>query len=66
MKSRLNAVSLGIASLAFVTAMGCFSYHKSEEVTKPATAADQPTTTTTTTQSNDGTVHQHSTTTYAP
>jgi hypothetical protein len=53
-----------------VLATGCFSYHKTETETPAQVAPSEPlgqsTTTSTTTQSDDGSVRQRSTTTYAP
>ena len=64
------SVILASASLAAMLVGGCFSYHSTKEYTPaaqvPPAAPPGETTTTTTTQSNDGTVRQHSSTTYAP
>jgi hypothetical protein len=62
--------SLAIGAVSMTLVSGCFSYHKTETETPaqlaPAEPPGESTTTTTTTQSNDGSVRQHSTTTYAP
>jgi len=54
-----------------IAGIGCFSYHKTTTETPAQVAPSEPpgqstTTTSTTTQSNDGSVREHSTTTYAP
>jgi hypothetical protein len=70
MRRALHLSTLAIAGISMILVSGCFSYHKTT-TTEPAQIAPseppgQSTTTSTTTQSNDGTVRQHSTTTYAP
>jgi len=63
---------LAIAGLSMVMATGCFSYHKTTTTEPPAQLApasppgESTTTSSTTTQSNDGSVREHSTTTYNP
>ena len=59
-----------ILSVCLLILGGCFSYHSTKETTQPAvvSAPVQPgeSTTNTTTQTDDGTTHQHSTTTTNP
>ncbi len=71
-RNRPTIVISALAALSLFLAGGCFSYHSTREESTP-TAQVPPseppgstTTTTTTTQSDNGNVHQHSTTTYNP
>jgi hypothetical protein len=70
MRKLIHTTTLAIAGLSMVLAAGCFSYHKTETETPAQVAPSEPpgqnTTTSTTTQSDDGTVRQHTTTTYTP
>lgn len=70
MRKLIHTMTLAIAGLSMVLATGCFSYHKTETETPAQVAPSEPlgqsTTTSTTTQSDDGSVRQRSTTTYAP
>ena len=70
MRRTIHKSVLAIAGLSMIAGIGCFSYHKTTTETPAQVAPSEPpsqsTTTSTTTQSNDGSVREHSTTTYAP
>jgi hypothetical protein len=72
MRKLIHTTTLAIAGVSMVLATGCFSYHKTETETEtpaqvaPSEPPGQNTTTSTTTQSDDGSVRQHTTTTYTP
>lgn len=70
MRRIIHKSVVAIAGLSMIVGTGCFSYHKTTTETPAQVAPSEPpsqsTTTSTTTQSTDGSVREHSTTTYAP